>query len=131
MNIAISKLNGILSGGQTAIESLDVADFMHIKTDIIGYYGNVMRQYVRPLLYSNKNEINQYNNNLPQLLRYLDGAIETASGAFNSILEEYTRHVIDIYSDYLVDVGDKERFKANAMLWAKNQINNGEANPME
>ena len=131
MNIAIQKLNGILSGGQASIESLDVADFMHMKTDIIGYYGNVMREYVRPLLYSNKNEINQYNNNLPQLLRYLDGAIETASGAFNSVLKEYTRHVIDIYSDYLVDVGDKERFKANAMLWAENQINNGEANPME
>lgn len=131
INIATNKLNGILSGGQAAIESLNVADFMHIKTDVIGYYGNVIEQYIAPLLYKNKTQINQHNNNLPQLLNYLGGTIQTASRVFNSILEEYTRHVIDIYSDYLVDVGDKERFKANAMLWAKNQINNGESNPME
>ncbi|MEE3484935.1 MAG: hypothetical protein VZQ98_11515 [Bacteroidales bacterium] len=39
--------------------------------------------------------------------------------------------MIDIYSDYLVDVGDVERFKINAKMWADNQINNGESNPLE
>lgn len=130
-NIAIQKLNGILSGGQPAIESLDVADFMHIKTDCLNYYKNVIHKYVSPLLYEQSHNVNQYANNLPQLLRYLDGAIVTASNTFDSILKRYTKHVIDIYSDYLVDVGDKDRFKANAYLWATNQINNGEANPLE
>jgi hypothetical protein len=61
----------------------------------------------------------------------LDGAISTASHSFDSVLKQYTKHVIDIYSDYLVDVGDKDVFKANAYLWATNQINNGESNPLE
>lgn len=130
-NIAIQKLNAILSGGQAAIESLDVAEFMHMKTDCLNYYKNVIHKYISPLLYEQQQNVQQYNNNLPQLLRYLDGAIVTASNTFDSILKRYTKHVIDIYSDYLVDVGDKERFKANAYLWATNQINNGEANPLE
>jgi hypothetical protein len=108
-----------------------VADFMHIKTDCLNYYKNVIHKYVSPLLYEQSHNVNQYANNLPQLLRYLDGAIVTASNTFDSILKRYTKHVIDIYSDYLVDVGDKDRFKANAYLWATNQINNGEANPLE
>lgn len=131
INTVLVNLNSILSGGQAAIASLDVADFVHTKTDIINYYSNILRNYIDPAVRDNPAAVQQYNSGLQQFINTLYGVLNEAGRAYDTILKQYTKHVIDIYSDYLVDVGDKERFKANAWLWAQNQINNGECNPME
>jgi hypothetical protein len=44
---------------------------------------------------------------------------------FDNILSDYVDHTIDVYSDYLMDFGDAERFKQNLKYWARNQIQNG------
>ena len=130
-NEVIRTLNGILAGGPAAIAQLDVAELMHMKTDIINYYRNVIHNQIYSVLNENKAVVSQYNQSLDNFIGTIDKVLEDASRQFDYVLKQYTHHVIDIYSDYLVDVGDVERFKINAKMWADNQINNGESNPLE
>lgn len=131
VNEVIRTLNGILAGGPAAIAQLDVANLMHMKTDIINYYRNVIKNQIYSVLNENKVTVAQYNGSLDSFIGIIDKVLEDAGRQFDYVLKQYTHHVIDIYSDYLVDVGDVERFKINAKMWADNQINNGESNPLE
>ena len=126
----IRFLKQIKENGQDGIENLDVADFMHLKSDIIGYYDIMLEKVVGNFLKS-ENITAEQANEISQQTELLISSLPTLKRNFDIILEKYVNHQIDLYSEELVVVGDKDRFKANMKLWAKNQINNGNLAPFE
>jgi hypothetical protein len=52
---AIGTLSDIVLGGDTAIENLDIDDFMHLKTDVVGYYDTMLTNAIDEYLRDSKN----------------------------------------------------------------------------
>lgn len=128
---AIGTLSDIVLGGDAAIENLDIDDFMHLKTDVVGYYDTMLTNAIDEYLRDSKNItpelraqlLTQKNNILPN--------IALLKRNFDIILKRYVDKKIEQYADELVTVGDKDIFITNMKLWARNQIDGGDLAFME
>ena len=128
---AISTLSEIVLGGDGAIENLNIDDFMHLKTDVVGYYDAMLTNAIDEYIRGSKNIdpelraqlLTQKNNILPN--------ISLLKRNFDIVLKRYVDKKIEQYANELVTVGDKDVFITNMKLWARNQINGGSLAFME
>ena len=117
--------------GKDAIINLDPNELMHLKYDIIGYYGNMLGTDIREYVEKTDSLSRDEKNRKKQQIATISKDITDAKRLFDDILFQYVDSKLDEYAEELVAIGDKDIFKANLKLWARNSINNGELMPLE
>ena len=122
---AINTLSQIKLGGEDAILNLDIDDFMHLKTDVVGYYDTMLTNVIDDYLRTSKTISDDLRNRLLDQKKNILPNLSILKGAFDRILRQYVDKKIEQYGEELVTVGDKDTFIANMKLWARNQIGDG------
>jgi hypothetical protein len=117
---AINTLSQIKLGGEDAILNLDIDDFMHLKTDVVGYYDTMLTNVIDDYLRTSKTISDDLRNQLLEQKKNILPNLSILKGAFDRILRQYVDKKIEQYGEELVTVGDKDIFIANMKLWARN-----------
>lgn len=105
---------------------INAQKLMRIKTDVVGFYENILTQYILPLLRNSNHPLVVGGGAINNSARIIDNALQYIKSSFDEQLERYTDFIVDKFVDENVDVGDKERMRINMKLWLRNKINNGE-----
>ena len=122
---AIVTLSNIILGGEDAILNLDVDDFMHLKTDVVGYYDTMLTNTIDDYLRGSKTISEDLRNQLLQQKDNIRPNLDILKNAFDRVLKQFVDKKIEQYAEELVTVGDKDIFITNMKLWARNQIGEG------
>lgn len=126
-NKDLSDLAVVLANARTnGIQNLDIKSMMQLKIDVIGYYNHLFNKDLIGARF-NRSKLSglQQGSFLRQQFDDVQARLSRYKTEFDNILSDYVDHTIDVYSDYLMDFGDAERFKQNLKYWARNQIQNG------
>lgn len=107
------------------ISNLDISDFMHLKTDVVGYYDTMLSGIIDEYLRGSKTISEDLRNQLIEQRDNILPNINILKNAFDRILRQYVDQKIEEYAEELVTVGDKDIFITNMKLWARNQIGEG------
>ena len=121
---AINVLSNIILDPD-GINKLDISDFMHLKTDVVGYYDIMLSGTIDEYLRSSKTISEDSRRQLIEQRDNILPNINILKNAFDRILRQYVDQKIEEYANELVTVGDKDIFIANMKLWARNQIGEG------
>lgn len=124
-------VNQIEDWKKDGYDSVDPELLMYYKTDVIGYYSNVISKYLTNL----RRDSNISENNIDDLIDKYDTDIKDILGTvineYNDFLKGYTEHLIDQYIDENVDIGDKDKFKYTAQLWLNSNVVDGDMSQWE
>ena len=128
LQYVVDTLNKWRNEGFDKVES---ASLMYIKTDVIGYYANVMSQYLVHL----RRDSNMSDEKIDDLLDMYNNVIKdqlvSTINSYNQYLRDYTRNYVTKYAYENVDIGDKDKFIATCMLWLDNNLVDGGIGDLE
>lgn len=127
-NLAVVIANARMNG----VQNLDIKSMMQLKVDVLGYYRTLFNEQLLGDRFSRSNlQLFQQGSFLRQQFDLQDARLRRFEAEFDRMISEYIDHTIDVYSDYLMDFGDKEVFKRNMKYWQRNQIQNGSLGVLE
>lgn len=105
---------------------ITLEELLKLKTDIVGFYATIIESELSGLLaYSDRPELAS-SGVLKENIDLIIKQSALLQGNINTKIEQYAEIIVERCANEYVDVGDRERFKVNALKWLKNKINKGD-----
>lgn len=107
-------------------DDIDGTKLRQIRTDVLGYYKNLIRTSIIPMTRKTEYAELQPGGALYNQMGNIIDQCNRLESKYDYILSVYVNTIADDWVDNNVDIGDKQQFKRNLKLWLNNKINRGD-----